>query len=102
MRGIHPRSLHCLDPFPGRPTQNTLPDGSPRKRTIAPEENHPSEAPNHPRDTLSPSCSVQRRDRDGVVVTDGGTSGAPTRFPPVRGVGGLGRESSGVGHSAPA
>ena len=83
IRGIPPRSLHCRDPFPGRPTQNTLTDGSPRKGTIAPGENHPSEAPKHPRDTLSPSCSVQRRDRDGVVVTDGGTSGAPTRFPPV-------------------
>ena len=80
---IPPRSLHCRDLFPDRPTQHMLTDGSPRKRTIAPEENHPSEAPNHPRDTLSPSCSVQRRDRDGVVVTDGGTSGAPTRFPPV-------------------
>ena len=83
MRGIPPRSLHCLDPFPGRPTQNTLTDGSPRKGTIAPGENHPSEAPKHPRDTLSSSYSAQRRDRDGVVVTDGGTSGAPTRFPPV-------------------
>ena len=82
-RGIPPRSLHCRDPFPGRPTQNTLTDGSPRQGTIAPGENHPSEAPKLPRDTLSSSCSAQRRDRDGVVVTDGGTSGAPTRFPPV-------------------
>ena len=83
IRGVPPRSLHCRDPFPGRPTQNMLTDGSPRQGTIAPGENHPSEAPKLPRDTLSSSYSAQRRDRDGVVVTDGGTSGAPTRFPPV-------------------
>jgi len=78
-----PRSPHYLIPLSGRPTQNTLTDGSPRKGTIAPGENHPSEAPKHPRDTLSSSHSTQRRDRDGVVVADGGTSGAAARFPPV-------------------
>ena len=83
MGGVPPRSPHYLIPLSGRPTQNTLTDGSPRKRTIAPGENLPSQAPKHPRDTLSSSYSAQRRDRDGVVVTDGGTSGAPTRFPPV-------------------
>ena len=78
-----PALLHYRDSFPGRPTKNTLVDGSPRKRPIAPGENHPSEAPKLPRDTLSSSYSAQRRDRDGVVVTDGGTSGTPTLFPPV-------------------
>ena len=80
---IPPRSLHCRDLFPDRPTQHMLTDGSPRKRTIAPGKNHPSDGLKHPRGTLSSSCSVQRRDRDGVVVTDGGTSGTPTRFHPV-------------------
>ena len=81
--GIPPRSLHCRDLFPDRPTQHMITDGSPRKWTIAPGKNHPSEGPKHPRDPLSSSYSMQRRDRDGVVVTDGGTSGGPTRFPPV-------------------
>ena len=60
-----------------------LTDGSPRKGTIAPGGNHPSEGPKHPRDPLSSSCSVQRRDRDGVVVTGNGPRGTPTRFSPV-------------------
>ena len=57
-------------------------------RWIPPERYHcpggepPERGPQKSRDTLSPSCSVQRRDRDGVV-TDGGTSGTPTRFYPV-------------------
>jgi len=83
MGGVPPRSPHYLIPLSGGPTQNTLTDGSPRQGTIAPGENLPGEAPKHPRGTLSSSCSVQRRDRDGVVVTDGGTSGTPTRFHPV-------------------
>ena len=81
--GVPPRSLHYRDPFPGRPTQYVLTDGSRRKGTIAPGGNHPSEGPKHPGGTLSSSASALGRDRDGVVVTDGGTSGTPTLFPPV-------------------
>ena len=55
----------------------------PPERNHCPGENHPSEGPKHPWGTLSSSSSAQRRDRDGVVVTDGGTSGTPTLFPPV-------------------
>ena len=80
---IPPRSLHCRDLFPDRPTQHMLTDGSPRKRTIAPGKNHPSDGPKHPRGTLSSSCSVQRRGRDGVAVTGNGPRVAPARFPPV-------------------
>ena len=60
-----------------------LTDGSRRKGTIAPGGNHPSEGPKHPGGTLSSSASALGRDRDGVVVTDGGTSWTPTLFPPV-------------------
>ena len=83
--GIPPRSLHCRDPFPGRPTQYVLTDESPRKGSSAPWENLPSEGSKRPRHPLSSSSTAQRRDRDGVVVTDGGTSGTPARFSRVSG-----------------
>ena len=77
IRGIPPRSLHSRDPFPDRPTQNMITDGSPRKRPITPVENHPSaRAPHFPH----PQCT---EGQDGGGVTAGGTSGTPTRFPPV-------------------
>ena len=60
-----------------------LTDGPPRKGTIAPGEIHRARAPNIP-GAYFPHPRVHRgRDRDGVVVTDGGTSGTPTLFPPV-------------------
>ena len=102
MGGITPRSLHCRVPFSGRPTQNTLTDGSPRKGHIAPWENHPSQGPKHPRDPLSSAASAQSGGRDGVTVTGNGSRGTPARFPPGVSVGGLGWESSGAACSAPA
>ena len=88
-------------PFPGRPTQNTLTDGSPREGTIAPGENHPSEVPKHPRDTL-PHPQVHR---GGTGMGWWGRASAPAdpdTLSPGVGVGRFGRESCGAARSAPA
>jgi len=45
---VHPIPVSAGQWFSGRPAQNTPIDGPPRKGTIAPWENHPSQGPKHP------------------------------------------------------